>query len=148
MAQPARPTPRPTPTSRVVVSPPELASPAQGEPVTGNVLFRWRATGTLPVNAAYKLVWWNVNESPAAARGLAPPTTLTSLSVNLDVLNQAGQLVNNQVFWTVLVVQPNPYVRLIQPGQGPVGSLVYQPSAGPPAGQATPTEPPPENPRP
>lgn len=112
------------------------------------MFFRWRATSTLPVNAAYELVWWNVNENPAAARGLAPPTTLTSLSVNLDVLYQGGQLTNNRIFWTVLVVQPSPYARLTQPGQGPVGSVVYQPGSGPVGGEATPTEPPPENPRP
>lgn len=146
--RPARPTPRPTPTSRVSATPPELVSPSDGEPVSGSVFFRWRPTSTLPVNAAYEVVWWNVNENPAAARGLAPPTTLTSLSVNLDVLYEGGQFVNNRIFWTVLVVQPSPYVRLTQPGQGPVGSVVYQPASGPAGGEATPTEPPPENPRP
>jgi hypothetical protein len=94
-------------------------------------MFAWQPTGPLPADAAYEVVWWNAGEDPAAARGIAPPTTGTSLSANLDVLYQSGQLTSSSVYWTVLAVSQSPYKRLTQPGaSNPRVFVVAAPSEG------------------
>jgi len=83
------------------------------------VAFTWQPSGPLPPGAGYEVVWWNAGEDPAAARGVAPPTTENTLTANLDVLYQSGQLTSSSVNWTVLVVTTEPYVRLTQPSASP-----------------------------
>lgn len=87
--------------------------------------FTWLATGPLPEGAAYEVVWWNANQPAVAARGLAPPTTGASLDINLAPLYANGSFIASQLYWTVLVVQVNPYVRLTTPGEGEVGTIYY-----------------------
>lgn len=129
---PRPPTSRPTAAPvRVVASPPELVQPQPRATVTGDVLFEWRPTGPLPVNSAYEVVWWNVGENPGVARGIAPPTLQTSLTTNLDVLYETNQFTSSDVYWTVLVVKTDPYVRVTQPAQSNIGLITYQPSSPP-----------------
>lgn len=139
-----RATPQPTPTATraaVSVSPPGLAAPAYGQSVEGVVTFAWIATGPLPQGAKYEVVWWNTSEAPDAARGLAAPVTGTSMNADLSVLYNAGAFTGSEVFWTVLIVTENPYVRLTLPSGSERGSIYYAPSSGGPA-------PPPPPPRP
>jgi hypothetical protein len=99
--------------------------------VSGDVLFQWRPTGVLPFKAAYEVVWWNLGENPVVARGIAPPTAQTSLTTNLDVLYETNQFTSSDVYWTVLIVQTDPYARVTQPGQSNINVMTYQPG-GPP----------------
>jgi len=97
------------------------------------VSFAWQPGGPLPPGAAYEVVWWNLGEDPAAARGIAATTTETSLTVDVDYLNSSAQLTNSDFYWTVIVVQTKPYVRLIQPAQSAPQRLSYSlPSQPPP----------------
>jgi hypothetical protein len=112
--------------------------------VSGVVTFAWLPTGLLPPGAKYEVVWWNIDEAPEAARGVAPPTTGTSLSADLAPLYNSGQLRNSQIFWSVIVVQEGPYVRLAGPGDAERGALFYNPPGGgsPPGPTAAPPPPP------
>jgi hypothetical protein len=70
-------------------------------------------------------VWWNIGEDPADARGIAPPTTGTSVVVNLDVLQDSGQFSNNRVNWAPIVIETSPYRRLTQPGGAGSSMFTY-----------------------
>ncbi len=107
-------------------SPPDLLAPDANRQVSGNVTFQWQPTGPLPDGASYEVVWWNRNEDPAAARGIAPPTTDTTLRANVDVLYQAGQIAGPEMYWTVLIVGTDPYQRLTQPAQSVVRVMNYE----------------------
>ncbi len=101
----------------------------------------------MPVGSGYEVVWWNSDESSDVARGFAPVTTSTFMDVNLDTLYQGGQFRGSQIYWTVLVVQRNPYVRWMSPADGERGSFFYNaPSGGsqPQPPPANPTPPPPK----
>lgn len=130
-----------------VISPPEPTGPEDGTTQQGVVFFTWLPTGPLPEDAAYEVVWWVEGQDPSTARGLAPPTRDTILSINLDVMYQANLLGSGNVYWAVIVVRPDPYTRLTSPTVGQTRRFVYQPSVPPPPPSPTP-EPPPEQPKP
>jgi hypothetical protein len=94
------------------------------------VQFAWQPHGRLPVGAAYEVVWWNPGENPANARGIAATTAETSLTANLDSLYATGQFPGRDHYWTVIVVQTSPYVRLMQPTQGAAQLLTYDAPSG------------------
>ncbi len=48
-----------------------------------------------------------------------------SLRLNLDELFQSGRFPTGNLYWTVLVVDQNPYRRLTQPGDSERRYLVY-----------------------
>lgn len=123
--------PRPSPTS-ISVSAPVPLEPSAGESRRGNVNFAWRPGSPLPPGAAYEVVWWNLGEDPAAARGIAATTTETSLTANVDFLQSSAQLTSSDFYWTVIVVQTTPYVRLIQPAQSAPQRLSYSSPSQPP----------------
>ena len=105
------------------MSPPALLSPANGAAVQGVANFRWLPTGPLEPGVKYEVVWWNVNESPDAARGIAPPSTRTALSADLAPLQNS--FAGGQFYWTVLLVTENPYVRLSSPGESEQSLAFY-----------------------
>lgn len=96
------------------------------------MLFQWLPTGDLSPGTAYEAVWWNPEEDPNTARGFAAPTTGNSAEVNLDVLYDSDQIRGLDIYWTVLVVQVEPYTRLVQPADSNWRILRYQPTAGEP----------------
>ncbi len=124
----ARPTISPSPTATRVpkVSAPLLLAPESNATQGGVVSFQWQPTAPLPAGTGYEVVWWNDGEDPLSARGIAPPVTTFSLDANLDVLYNAGQFKSSDIFWTVLVVTTNPYVRLTQPDASVASKLVYR----------------------
>ena len=134
---PASPQRTATP-STGLMSVPALVEPGRSQTVSGIVTFRWLPTGPLPAGAGYEVVWWNSDEPAASARGIAPPTNTNSLEANLDPLAGSGQFHGSQLFWTVLVVQTSPYVRLTTPGGSELGEMYYTPSGGPPGVPAPP----------
>lgn len=105
--------------------PPNLLLPDANASGRGIVLFAWSPAAALPSGAAYEVVWWFPGQDPATATGMAAPTAETSLQVNLDALYESGAFAAPQFFWTVLVVQPDPYVRLTAPSLSPAHQFVY-----------------------
>ena len=129
-------TPVPRRPSPVPLSPsvPIPLEPRADETRRGDVTFVWQTGGPLPPGAAYEVVWWNSGEDPAGARGIAATTTETSLTANLDPLYSSAQLRSTDFYWTVIVVQTSPYVRLTQPAQSASRHLNYAaPSQQPPS---------------
>lgn len=104
--------------------------------------FRWQPAGALPAGAAYEVVGWNAGEDPASARGMAAPTQDTSLSVDLDPLYNAGQFKGTDLYWSVIIVQTQPYVRLTQPAERSPQLLIYVPPSGGGSGPPPTPEPP------
>jgi pilus assembly protein CpaE len=134
------PTRRPTraaPAANPTVGQPGVPSPREpgaGESRGGSVTFAWQPAGSLPAGAAYEVVVWYPSEAPAAARGIAAPTTESSLTVDLNGLSRSGQLQGGDLFWTVLIVQTNPYQRLTQPSANAARLLTFQAPGGGGAG--------------
>jgi hypothetical protein len=50
---------------------------------------------------------------------------MPSLALNLDELFRSGRFPTGNLFWTVLVVEQNPYRRLTQPADSEQRYLVY-----------------------
>ena len=92
--------------------------------------FRWQPAGPLPAGAAYEVVGWNAGEDPASARGIAAPTQDTTLTADLDALYNSGLFKGTDLYWAVIIVQTQPYVRLTQPAQSSPQLLIYVPPSG------------------
>jgi multidrug resistance efflux pump len=107
---------------------PVLLQPVDGETARGAVVFRWEPAGPLPQGGLYEVVAWPADAQPAVAQGLAPATTRTRASVNLDLMASADELTGGRLFWTVIVVRQDPYQRLTEPTGAGARLLVW---AGP-----------------
>lgn len=81
------------------------------------VQFGWRPTSALPKGSFYEVVVWSPEQDPNQAWGVAPPTSMESLTLNLDQLFQSGRFREGSLYWTVLVVEQNPYRRLTLPAE-------------------------------
>lgn len=100
-----------------VVTPPALLNPALQARLSGVVQFDWFPTSMLPVGAYYEIVVWSPEQDPNQAWGVAPPRITTSLTLNLDELFRSGRFREGSLYWTVLVVEQNPYRRLTLPAE-------------------------------
>ncbi len=125
--RPATATPAPPPAAERPASatPPALLSPGLDARLRGPVQFDWAATGDLPKGALYEVVVWSPEQDPNQAWGVAPPRSAQSLTINLDELFQSGRFPTGNLYWTVLVVEQNPYERLTQPAASERRYLVY-----------------------
>jgi pilus assembly protein CpaE len=133
---PQPPRPSPTPVIPYALS---LLEPRPNEPRGGAVTFRWQPAGPLPAGAAYEVVGWNAGEDPASARGMAAPTQDTTLTADLDALYNSGLFKGTDLYWSVIIVQTQPYARLTQPAERSPQLLIYvAPSGG---GSAPPPKP-------
>ncbi len=81
------------------------------------VPFGWYPASALPDDALYEVVVWSPEQDPNQAWGVAPPRRTLSLTLNLDELFQSGRFREGSLYWTVLVVEQNPYRRLTQPAE-------------------------------
>jgi hypothetical protein len=70
-------------------------------------------------------VVWSPEQDPNQAWGIAPPTPGWALEINLDELFESGRFRDGSLYWTVLVVQRDPYTRLTLPAAGGRRYLVY-----------------------
>ncbi|MEZ4767716.1 MAG: hypothetical protein R2844_04750 [Caldilineales bacterium] len=104
------------PAAALSVVAPELVSPQPDARLSGMTTFEWRPVAPLPHGLAYEIVVWSPELNPGQARGIAPATIMTSQQVNLDPLFDGGQFRMGNFYWTVLVVQQDPYLRLTSPG--------------------------------
>ena len=123
---------------------PSLLEPRPNESRGGAVTFRWQPAGPLPAGAAYEVVGWNAGEDPASTRGMAAPTQDTTLTADLDALYNSGQFKGTDLYWAVIIVQTQPYVRLTQPAKSSPQLLIYVPPSG--GGGPAPPPPTPEPP--
>ena len=119
------PQPTATPVRVPVVAPPELLSPAPDARPSGITVFEWRPAVPLEKGQAYEIVVWSPEQDPNQARGIASPTPGKALEINLDQLFESGQFREGSLYWTVLVVQEEPYTRLTLPSVSPQRFLVY-----------------------
>ena len=87
--------------------------------------FQWHPTSVLPDGAFYEVVVWSPEQHPNQAWGAAPPGITQSLTLNLDELFQSGRFREGNLYWTVLVVQQDPYRRLTLPADSERRYLVY-----------------------
>jgi len=126
--------PSPTP----IIAVPSLVEPSAGGSTSGMVAFKWQSASPLPLGAAYEVVVWNSGEDPTTARGVAATTADTTLTADLNALYSAGLLKAGETFWTVLIVQADPYVRLSQPAVSSARTLIYQAPGGDGGGPAGP----------
>jgi pilus assembly protein CpaE len=128
--QEGRPAVRSKPSPSPVPAAPALIEPAAGSYVSGKVAFRWETNNPLPEGAAYEVVMWNSGEDPGTARGIAAPTLETSLTGDLDGAYDLGLIQQGETFWTVLIVQTDPYLRLSKPDEAGARMLTYQAPGG------------------
>ena len=119
------PQPTATPVQAPVVAPPELLSPAPDARPSGIAVFEWRSAVPLEDGQAYEILVWSSEKDPSQAWGIAPPTPGQALEINLDELFASGQFREGSLYWTVLVVQKDPYTRLMAPAFSPRRYLVY-----------------------
>lgn len=110
---------------RAVMPPvPQLISPPAEARLAGMVTFEWRPAADLPRGMAYEIVVWSPGQDPGQARGIAPATIMTTQQINLDPLFESGLFRSGNLYWTVLVVQREPYLRLTAPGESEARYLV------------------------
>lgn len=113
-----------TPTAKPAgLAVPDLNKPEQNETKNGPVTFEWKGID-LPKGAKYEVVWWKQGENPEKAEGFADPTAQTRLDVDLRGI--AGLPTDQVFYWTVLVVEPSPYKRLLQPAISVSRQLVFK----------------------
>jgi hypothetical protein len=74
---------------------------------------------------------------------VAATTTETQLTADLNALYNLGQVKGGEIYWTVLIVKTQPYVRIIPPSASNARSLSYQAPAGPPETETKTTPEPP-----
>ena len=63
-------------------------------------------------------------------RGIAAPTQDTTLTADLDALYNSGLFKGTDLYWAVILVQTQPYVRLTQPAKSGPQLLIYVPPSG------------------
>ncbi len=107
------------------VTPPALLDPALEARLRGVAQFEWHPTSALPAGAFYELVVWSPEQDPNQAWGAAPPRITQSLTLNLDELFKSGRFQEGSLYWTVLVVEQEPYRRLTLPSESERRYLVY-----------------------
>ena len=105
---------------------PQLINPPADARLSGLVTFEWRPVSELPRGAAYEIVVWSPEQDPNQARGIMPAALVTSQEVNLDRLFESGRFRTGNLYWTVLVVQREPYLRLTAPGDGEARYLAHR----------------------
>ncbi|MCB0130949.1 MAG: FecR domain-containing protein [Caldilineaceae bacterium] len=111
---PPRPTSTPTPTATLEPVVVRLVSPNDRVGGSGDVLFRWSTTGTLPAGEYYELIFWEEGQNPMVQGfGLAAPTRDSSVRVNLNMQDDllGGLLDPGEYRWGVLQVKTEPYER-------------------------------------
>jgi hypothetical protein len=99
------------------VTSPALLRPALDARLRGVTQFEWSPISALPDGAFYEMVVWSPEQDPNQAWGVAPPRITRSLTLNLDELFQSGRFRGGNLYWTVLVVEQNPYRRLTLPAE-------------------------------
>lgn len=113
------------PPAAALVVTPELLNPAPDARLSGVAVFKWRPSVPLEKGLAYEIVVWSPEQDPNQAWGIAPTTLGTSLEMNLDELFKSGRFREGSLYWTVLLVQQEPYTRLTAPTNSPRRYLVY-----------------------
>lgn len=125
----ATPTRRPTASPATVDRAPVLTAPANNLVTNGEVTFAWNWAGPpLAANQGFEIRVWR--DGQPDHYGASAPVTTTSATIGLTGSYGVQQGGNGRYFWTVAVVQLNPYRRI-----GPEASarvlIVELPGGGP-----------------
>lgn len=111
IALPPTPTPSPTPAQTIANTIPVLFQPDNEVALSGQVTFRWQWAGPpLEANQGFELRIWQ--EGQPYHYGAASPTQETQIQINLSAAYGIQQGTGGQYFWTVVVVQRDPYETL------------------------------------
>lgn len=106
-----------------------LEQPLEGATVSGVVQFVWRWPGPeLGPNQAFEVRLWR--EGQADHYGAAEPVRVTSITVDLASAYAVQQGGSGRYFWTVAVVEVNPYRRI--GAEAPARTLYVEQQVGPP----------------
>jgi|GEM_PF-1297053 len=132
----ATPAPAAAPAPAVSYSAPVLVSPNDNSNASGRVIFAWEWHGaSLTADQAFEVRIWR--EGQPDHYGAAEPTRATSEAIDVGSAYGVTQGGSGQYFWTVALVQINPYSRL-GPEAAPrvlniqVGGGGAQPTLAPP----------------
>ncbi|MGB3221105.1 MAG: hypothetical protein WBD79_27190, partial [Anaerolineae bacterium] len=125
----ATPTRRPTAAPATIDKAPVLIAPANNLVTNGEVTFAWNWAGPpLAANQGFEIRVWR--EGQPDHYGASSPVTTNSTTVGLAGSYGVQQGGSGRYFWTVAVVQLNPYRRI-----GPEASarvlMVELPGGGP-----------------
>lgn len=156
-ATPKPPTPKPAP-STVTPAPakptpaglpaPVLVSPPEGASVSGEAVFTWNWSGpALTANQGFEVRLWK--DGQPDHYGAASPVRITSVRLNVTSAYGITQGGSGRYFWTVAVVQMEPYQRtgpeaqprVVQIELGGGGQGGASPTATPFSRTATPRSP-------
>jgi hypothetical protein len=103
--------PAPTAGPGKTFPPPALVSPNEGDSATGQVVFRWTWSGpTLGSNYGFEVRLWK--EGQPDHYGAAEPVNDTSVTINLRGAYGVRAGGEGAYWWTVAVVQRQPYTRV------------------------------------
>ena len=109
--------------------------------MSGQATFAWRWDGpALAANQGFELRIWK--DGQPVHYGAAEPTSSTSLAINLPAAHGVSQGGSGAYFWTVAVVQRNPY-QPTGPEAAPRQLQVQMEGGGDGGGSAPTHEPPP-----
>ena len=123
---PFLPTATPQDTSPTSLPPPPGAAISALEPLdsslTGRRAFSWQPSGlTLEPNQYYELIFWPIEGDPMAD-GFGPVGSIKETSVLVDLEQVADRLPqlerNRNYYWGVLLVELEPYRRIMHLGTG------------------------------
>jgi len=112
---------------------PKLLEPGEGAILSGEVTFTWSWEGELKDNEAFELRIWKEGRHDRAGELQKEP----ALEIDLDALVPELPGESNECFWSVAVVQENPYRSLskeAQPRSFIYGGLLAEEEAGPAVG--------------
>jgi hypothetical protein len=105
------PSPRPQAARQVALPAPALIGPPDGVSASGPMRFEWSWSGpALDPNQGFEVRLWRENQPEHY--GAAAPVSETSATINVGGAYAVQQGGTGSYFWTVALVQRDPYVRL------------------------------------
>jgi hypothetical protein len=107
----AVPSPQPQPTRQTALPAPALIGPADGVSASGPVQFEWSWSGpALDSNQGFEVRIWR--EGQPEHYGAAAPVSATAATINVGGAYGVKEGGSGSYFWSVALVQREPYVRL------------------------------------
>jgi hypothetical protein len=142
----ATPAPRPTATSAPAApAAPSLGGPADGATVTGETTFSWQWNGpALADNQAFEVRLWK--EGQPDHYGATSPVRSASATFHVASAYGVQQGGSGRYYWTVAVVQTDPYQRIGQ--EAPPRNINVELGGGGGGGAGGDVQPPPVQPTP
>ncbi len=92
---------------------PRILTPATGSTILGRVSFAWTYDGPpLQENQGFEVRIWN--DSSTEHQGAVAPVSTTSTTINIEQITVVRQHGSGPYYWSVAVIQINPYQKIGQ----------------------------------